>query len=102
MASITSDHYPVIATIGIKLKANKQGKGPGRNKFQESTQEQMSERNANLLTRFKELAAGHTDLHTMTDSINQILEEGTKELPTIPKQKKEEAYSEDTRQLLKQ
>ena len=34
--------------------------------------------------------------------MNNILEEGTKELPVIPKKEREEAYSEQTRQLLKQ
>ena len=32
-----SDHYPVIAAIRLKLKADKKGKGPGRKKYEEST-----------------------------------------------------------------
>ena len=43
-ANIKSDHYPVIATIRIKLRATKKGKGPGRQKYKESTKEQMEER----------------------------------------------------------
>ena len=41
-------------------------------------------------------------LQAHTTGVNNILEEGTKELPVIPKKEREEAYSDQTRQLLKQ
>ena len=92
-----------MATIRIELKANKRGKGPGRQKYQESTKEQMEERNHHILNKLKTLTTeGQEDSQTKTAQLNKILEEGTKKLPTIPKTEKEEAFSEHTRQLLQQ
>ena len=42
-ANIKSDHYPVIARVQIKLKANKQNKGQGRKRYLESTNEQKEQ-----------------------------------------------------------
>ena len=101
-ANLVSDHYPVIAKIRIKLRADRKGKGPGRQKYQESTKEQKMERNKNMIDKFETLTQKTEDLQAKTISVKSILEEGTKELPTIPKKEKGEALSIQTRQLLQQ
>ncbi len=53
----------------------------------------------NKLTYIKETRG---NLQSNTIQLNKMLEEGTKELPTIPKKEKEEALSTQTRQILQQ
>jgi exonuclease III len=102
-SNIKSDHYPVTATIRIKLRAIKRGRGPGRNKYQESTKEQKQERNDNMLSKIQALTTSpQGDLQAKTNNFITILTEGTEELPIIPKKEKEEAFSNQTRQLLQQ
>ena len=87
-ANIKSDHYPVIATIRIKLKARAKKIGPGRQKYMESTKEQKEIRNNRLLTQLIDRVNNADDIHTKSEIVRQILEESTKELPTIPKKRK--------------
>ena len=60
------------------------------------------ERNKNMMDKFEALTQKTKDLQAKTISVKSILEEGTKELPTIPKKEKGEALSTQTRQLLQQ
>ena len=48
-ANIKPDHHAVEAEVQIKLKAETQTKGPGRNKYKESTPETIEEKNKQQL-----------------------------------------------------
>ena len=55
-----------------------------------------------MLKKLINLRENESDLHTNTEALSIILEEGKEELTKVPKKEKEEAYSENTRKLLQQ
>jgi len=68
-ANITTDHYPVIATVRIKLKAKYNNKGPGRHKYLESTKEQRETRNENMFKKLLHQRDNKKDLTTNTTNL---------------------------------
>ena len=101
-ANLDSDHYPVTATIRIKLRATHNKKGPGRKKYEISTKEQKEQRNKMLTEKMLEISKDNTNIAERTTQVMSILEAGKQELPTIPKKERQEAFSTQTRGLLQQ
>ena len=77
----------VIATIRVKLKAQQKQKGPGRNKYQESSTVEMSERNGKMAADLKKLIRGSNNIEP-----NRVRTIGTgagsKRPPDYPKERK--------------
>ena len=62
----------------------------------------MKERNQKMATDLRKLIGDTEPIKQRTWFVQTVLEQGVKELPTIPKKEKDYAFSDKTKGLLKQ
>ena len=101
-ANVTSDHYPLIATIKIKLKATHTQKGRGRKKYTQSSTEQKENNNKRLFEELINNNIRHIDVKNYTHNCTQALKEATKRLTTLTPKEKDTHLSEESQRLLMQ
>ena len=88
-ANLKSDHYPLTATVIIKLKAISKHKGPGRKKYTDSTTEQQKQNNKRMYDDIKESINKEDNIETNTNKYIQILKKTTTHLTHLtPKEKR--------------